>query len=163
MSALADCHRRRCRTRTHRCGHCKALKPDFAKASTELDSMFDGKDTKVVVSAVDCTKETEVCKKFDVQGYPTLYYFDDADDDGSKYEEGRTKKDLVSYMAKVTPHSLPRVRGPDTARCLRSCLFDRLPVSRAHGMCRKWIRSGCRRHLRHSSTRRCGRTRTTAM
>jgi hypothetical protein len=125
--------------------------------------MFDGKDTKVVVSAVDCTKETEVCKKFDVQGYPTLYYFDDADDDGSKYEEGRTKKDLVSYMAKVTPHSLPRVRGPDTARCLRSCLFDRLPVSRAHGMCRKWIRSGCRRHLRHSSTRRCGRTRTTAM
>jgi thiol-disulfide isomerase/thioredoxin len=39
------------------CGHCKAMKPDFGRASVEL------KDDAVTFAAVDCTKHQDVCAK----------------------------------------------------------------------------------------------------
>lgn len=51
------------------CGHCKALAPKYEEAATELK----GKDIPLV--KVDCTAEEDLCRNYDVDGYPTLKVF----------------------------------------------------------------------------------------
>lgn len=53
------------------CGHCQALAPEYAAAATEL------KGENVVLAKIDATEESEVAQKFDVQGFPTIYFFID--------------------------------------------------------------------------------------
>lgn len=73
------------------CGHCKAMKGDFAEASTQAS------DSEMAFVAVDCTVETMVCGKFGVQGYPTVKYFDSADGAGEDYNGGRDLDALVAF------------------------------------------------------------------
>lgn len=51
------------------CGHCKALAPKYEEAATELKS----KDIPLV--KVDCTEEEDLCRSYEVDGYPTLKVF----------------------------------------------------------------------------------------
>lgn len=53
------------------CGHCQALAPEYAAAATELKG--DG----VVLAKVDATQENELSHEYDVQGFPTVYFFID--------------------------------------------------------------------------------------
>lgn len=53
------------------CGHCQALAPEYAAAATEL------KDEAVALAKVDAAEEAELSQKFDVQGFPTVYFFVD--------------------------------------------------------------------------------------
>ncbi|KAK6136298.1 hypothetical protein DH2020_029962 [Rehmannia glutinosa] len=53
------------------CGHCQALAPEYAAAAEEL------KDETVALAKVDATEEAELSQKFDVQGFPTVYFFVD--------------------------------------------------------------------------------------
>lgn len=53
------------------CGHCQALAPEYAAAATEL------KSENVVLAKVDATEENELAQKYDVQGFPTVYFFSD--------------------------------------------------------------------------------------
>lgn len=51
------------------CGHCKSLKPHYAKAATLLAS------EKIKIAKVDCTVEKQACESQKVQGFPTLKIF----------------------------------------------------------------------------------------
>lgn len=53
------------------CGHCQALAPEYAAAATEL------KGEKVVLAKVEATEESELAEKYEVQGFPTIYFFVD--------------------------------------------------------------------------------------
>lgn len=53
------------------CGHCQALAPEYAAAATEL------KGEEVVLAKVDATEEEELAQKYEVQGFPTVYFFVD--------------------------------------------------------------------------------------
>lgn len=53
------------------CGHCLALAPEYAAAATEL------KGEEVTLAKVDATEEAELAQKYDVQGFPTVYFFVD--------------------------------------------------------------------------------------
>ncbi len=50
------------------CGHCKALAPEYETAAAEL------KDEGIVVAKVDATMNTEQTERFEVTGYPTLFW-----------------------------------------------------------------------------------------
>jgi len=59
-----------------RCGHCKKLKPEYAKAA----ELIKYNDPPVVLAKVDCTEAgKETCNKYSVTGYPTLKIFRNGD------------------------------------------------------------------------------------
>ncbi|XP_075496228.1 protein disulfide isomerase-like 1-4 [Primulina tabacum] len=74
------------------CGHCQALAPEYAEAAAEL------KDEEVVLAKIDATEEMELAQKFDVQGFPTLYFF--VDGIQKPYTGHRTKDSIVSWLKK---------------------------------------------------------------
>uniref|UniRef100_A0A0A9XID5 protein disulfide-isomerase n=1 Tax=Lygus hesperus TaxID=30085 RepID=A0A0A9XID5_LYGHE len=51
------------------CGHCKALAPEYEEAASILSG-------KAYIAEVDCTKDDSICRKFEINGYPTLKYID---------------------------------------------------------------------------------------
>ena len=69
------------------CGHCQALAPEFAAAATELKAAGEN----AVLAKVDATEENDLAQKYDVQGYPTVLFFVDGDEDYKSYPGQRTK------------------------------------------------------------------------
>ncbi|KOS20891.1 Protein disulfide-isomerase [Escovopsis weberi] len=81
------------------CGHCKALAPEYEEAATTL------KEKSIGLAKVDCTEETDLCKEYGVEGYPTLKVMRGLED--VKPYLGARKADAISaYMVK---QSLPAV------------------------------------------------------
>lgn len=73
------------------CGHCKKLKPEWAKL----------KHDEVVVAEVDCTSEKALCSKYEVKGFPTLKYGDaNALED---YKGARTFDALNDHLQSLGP------------------------------------------------------------
>ncbi len=78
-----------------RCGHCKAMKGDYAGAAKRLaQDQVPG-----ILAAVDATIDYDLAAGFNLKGYPTLKYFYK----GKEYEEysgGRRKMDFVEFIKK---------------------------------------------------------------
>ncbi|CAB3986332.1 disulfide-isomerase A5-like, partial [Paramuricea clavata] len=80
------------------CGHCKKTKPEFETAAETINThKGQGK-----MAAVDCTKDQELCKKYDVKGYPTIKYFKDGED-SFKYYQARTAQSFTAFMKNPQP------------------------------------------------------------
>ncbi|KAK9807619.1 hypothetical protein WJX72_004477 [[Myrmecia] bisecta] len=77
------------------CGHCKTLKPHFNTAAAALKDNED-----VFLANVDATVETELAKKYDVSGYPTIFWFDNGEK--SAYAGGRTAEEIQRWIKKKT-------------------------------------------------------------
>lgn len=56
----------------YRCGHCKRIKPEYAKAA----ELLRDSDPPIALAKVDCTEAgKDTCGKYSVSGYPTLKIF----------------------------------------------------------------------------------------
>ncbi|XP_043701714.1 protein disulfide isomerase-like 1-4 [Telopea speciosissima] len=75
------------------CGHCQALAPEYAAAATELKGV-------AALAKVDATEENELAEKYDVQGFPTVYFF--IDGVHKTYQGQRTKDAIVTWITKKT-------------------------------------------------------------
>lgn len=84
------------------CGHCKRLKPEYAKAA----ELLIGNDPPITFAKVDCTESgKETCNEHSVSGYPTLKIFANGDFVG-EYNGPREAPGIVKYMkAQVGPAS----------------------------------------------------------
>jgi protein disulfide isomerase family A protein 3 len=84
------------------CGHCKRLKPEFAKAAETLKD----DDPPIALVKVDCTEAgKETCSRFSVSGYPTLKIFKNGEL-ASDYNGPREAAGIVKYMrSQVGPAS----------------------------------------------------------
>lgn len=84
------------------CGHCKKLKPEYAKAA----ELIKYNDPPVILAKVDCTEAgKETCNKFGVTGYPTLKIFRNGEF-SQEYNGPREAGGIVKYLkAQVGPSS----------------------------------------------------------
>ncbi|GFS30867.1 PDI-like 1-4 [Actinidia rufa] len=74
------------------CGHCQSLAPEYAAAATVL------KDEAVALAKVDATEERELAAEYEVQGFPTVYFF--VDGEHQAYTGQRTKEAIVTWIKK---------------------------------------------------------------
>ncbi|XP_050212414.1 protein disulfide isomerase-like 1-4 [Mercurialis annua] len=74
------------------CGHCQSLAPEYAAAATEL------KGEDVVLAKVDGTEQSELAQEYDIQGFPTVYFF--VDGVHKPYPGQRTKEAIVTWIKK---------------------------------------------------------------
>ncbi|XP_074123697.1 protein disulfide-isomerase A4 [Sminthopsis crassicaudata] len=74
------------------CGHCKKLAPEYEKAAKELNK----RSPPIPLAKVDAIEETDLAKRFDVTGYPTLKIFRKGK--AFDYNGPREKYGIVDYM-----------------------------------------------------------------
>lgn len=81
------------------CGHCKNLAPVFE----ELATNFANNGDKVSIAKVDADEHKSLGKRFGVQGFPTLKWFDG--NEGSQpedYSGGRDLESLTKFISEKT-------------------------------------------------------------
>uniref|UniRef100_A0A8R1Y528 Protein disulfide-isomerase n=1 Tax=Onchocerca volvulus TaxID=6282 RepID=A0A8R1Y528_ONCVO len=84
------------------CGHCKALAPEYAKAAKKL---------KVPLAKVDATIETNLAKTYNIEGFPTLKFWQNGKDPVD-YDGGRESDEIVKWISEKTD---PTYKPPPSA------------------------------------------------
>uniref|UniRef100_A0A915PKR5 Protein disulfide-isomerase n=1 Tax=Setaria digitata TaxID=48799 RepID=A0A915PKR5_9BILA len=74
------------------CGHCKALAPEYSKAAKKL---------KVPLAKVDATTETQLAKTYNIEGFPTLKFWQSGKDPVD-YDGGRDSDDIIQWISEKT-------------------------------------------------------------
>lgn len=90
------------------CGACKAVAPEYAAAAGILKE----EGSKIRLAKVDAIAETELAKKFNIRGYPTIKLFKDGETiehNGMSHKENR----ISCWVA--------RLRNRSPYRLLASC------------------------------------------
>lgn len=87
------------------CGHCKNLAPVY----DELAESFAGSANKVSIANVDADDHKDLGKRFGVQGFPTLKWFDGKP--GSQPEDYKGGRDLESLQKFITDKTGIRPKG----------------------------------------------------
>lgn len=117
------------------CGHCKALLPEWADASTKLVG------SGAFLGLVDATVETSLAQDFGVQGYPTIKVFPGGlgktKSSAMDYQGPRESRDIVQYALEEVdrsgvPKEISELTGPEvmTETCSAPnsiCVFFALP------------------------------------
>ena len=80
------------------CGHCKTLAPVYE----ELAQVFEYAKDKVQIAKVDADAEKSLGKRFGVQGFPTIKFFDGQSDKPTEYNGGRDLAALTAFITEKT-------------------------------------------------------------
>lgn len=80
------------------CGHCKTLAPVWE----ELAQTFEFAKDKIQIAKVDADAERDLGKRFGVQGFPTLKFFDGKSDKPTEYKSGRDIASLTDFIIDKT-------------------------------------------------------------
>ena len=73
------------------CGHCKEMQPTYDKLASDYED-----SGSVLIAEVDCDKQEEICEAAGVQGYPTLKYF--LQGEQNDYEGSRDYEGMASFV-----------------------------------------------------------------
>ncbi|KAL5982766.1 disulfide-isomerase [Asimina triloba] len=90
------------------CGHCKKLAPILDEVAISFKS-----DENVVIAKMDATANDIVSDKFDVKGYPTLY-FSSPSGKLLQYEGNRSKEDIIDFIQKNRDGAAATTAEPDS-------------------------------------------------
>jgi protein disulfide-isomerase A6 len=100
------------------CGHCKNLAPVYE----ELAQSFASQSSKISIAKVDADAEKGLGKRFGVQGFPTIKFFDGKSDKPVDYNGGR---DLESLTAFITEKTGVKAKGSKKAPSAVEMLTDK--------------------------------------
>ncbi|OBT59111.1 hypothetical protein VE04_01007 [Pseudogymnoascus sp. 24MN13] len=90
------------------CGHCKTLAPVYE----ELAQAFEFASDKVSVAKVDADAEKSLGKRFGIQGFPTIKYFDGKSKDPQDYSGGRDLESLTKFITDKTGIKPRKAKAP---------------------------------------------------
>lgn len=76
------------------CGHCKSLEPEYNKAA----KLLRGQNSKIHLAKVDAIENSELAKRFEIQGYPTMKFLRNVE--YLDYTGGRTADEIVEWVIK---------------------------------------------------------------
>ncbi|KAK5630775.1 hypothetical protein RRF57_006490 [Xylaria bambusicola] len=79
------------------CGHCKNLAPVYEELGQAFASSND-----VQIAKVDADAEKALGKRFGIQGFPTLKWFDGKSDKPEDYKGGRDLESLTKFVTEKT-------------------------------------------------------------
>lgn len=77
------------------CGHCKTLAPVYEELAQNLQFASD----KVSIGKVDADEHKDLGRRFGVQGFPTLKWFDGKSDTPEDYNGGRDLESLTTFVS----------------------------------------------------------------
>jgi len=80
------------------CGHCKSLIPVYE----ELAHNFAFAKDKITIAKVNADAEKSLGKRFGIQGFPTIKYFDGKSEEPEDYSGGRDIDSLTEFLTKKT-------------------------------------------------------------
>ncbi|RDL39518.1 uncharacterized protein BP5553_03858 [Venustampulla echinocandica] len=80
------------------CGHCKTLAPIYEQLAHDFSFAKD----KIVIAKVDADSEKSLGKRFGIQGFPTIKFFDGKSETPTDYEGGRDLESLSEFITKQT-------------------------------------------------------------
>ncbi|KAM0260687.1 hypothetical protein ACHAQJ_002603 [Trichoderma viride] len=80
------------------CGHCKTLAPIYE----ELAQTYEFAQDKVQIAKVDADSERDLGKRFGIQGFPTLKFFDGKSKEPQEYNSGRDIESLTKFIIEKT-------------------------------------------------------------
>ena len=92
------------------CGHCKNLAPVYE----ELAQSLQHASSKVQIAKVDADANKDLGKRFGVQGFPTLKWFDGKSDKPTEYNSGRDLESLQTFIKDKTgvkPKTAPAAKS----------------------------------------------------
>ena len=93
------------------CGHCKTLAPIYE----ELGTAFAPLSSKVTIAKVDADAEKALARRFSIQGFPTLKWFDGVSDEPEEYNGGRDLESLTSFIESKIGAKVKKAKTPDSA------------------------------------------------
>jgi protein disulfide-isomerase-like protein len=77
------------------CGHCKNLAPEYEKAAY----MLSENKSKVKMAKMDATQNKEIAQKYGVQGFPTMIFFKDGENE--EFTGGRKAVPIANALHKL--------------------------------------------------------------
>lgn len=89
------------------CGQCKLLAPVWAQSAAVLHAAA----SPIVIGAVDCTLNPEVCSEQNIKGYPTILFFRDGHRVAS-YDGERTTAKIVDWLQTKSTQPKRKVNIP---------------------------------------------------
>ncbi|KAL8768918.1 MAG: hypothetical protein Q9209_004973 [Squamulea sp. 1 TL-2023] len=102
------------------CGHCKNLAPVYE----ELAQTFEFAKDKVIIGKVDADEHKDLGRKFGVQGFPTLKWFDGKSDKPEDYNGGRDLESLSSFISeKIGVKAKAKKSAPSAVTTLNDQTF----------------------------------------
>lgn len=104
------------------CGHCKNLAPVYE----ELASSLEFAKNKVQIAKVDADAEKDLGRKYGVQGFPTLKFFDGKSKEPEDYSGGRDLESLQSFITeKTSVRPKKKMEKPSLVQMLTDATFDK--------------------------------------
>lgn len=104
------------------CGHCKNLAPVYEELATSLEFAKD----KVQIAKVDADAEKDLGRKYGVQGFPTLKFFDGKSKDPVDYQSGRDLESLQNFISdKTGVKPRKKVEMPSAVTMLTDATFEK--------------------------------------
>lgn len=93
------------------CGHCKNLAPVYEELATKFAFAGD----KVSIGKVDADEHKSLGKRFGVQGFPTIKWFDGKSDKPIDYTGGRDLESLSNWITEKTGLKTKKTKAAPSA------------------------------------------------
>ena len=99
---------------------CKTLAPIYE----ELASNFQHAESKVTIAKLDADEHKDLARKYGVQGFPTLKWFDGKSKEPTDYKQGRDLDSLSAFIAEKTGIKPKANVAPTNVRWLKDSTFN---------------------------------------